>query len=93
MQDSQREFEGTNLAEALDRAAERLGIPEPDLDYEILEQGRYGPLAPVGDAEALGDAILSVLDQPPEHDALRRRANDFTVDHAVDQYEALLRRS
>ena len=36
---------------------------------------------------------LSVLDQPPDRDALRRRANDFTVDHAVDQYEALLDQS
>ena len=38
----QREFEGKDLEEALQAASESLGIPEPDLDYQILEQGRRG---------------------------------------------------
>ena len=38
----EREFEGKDLEEALGAASESLGIPEPDLDYEILEQGRRG---------------------------------------------------
>ena len=37
-----RIFEGKDLAEALAEAATRLGIAEPDLDYEIIEQGRRG---------------------------------------------------
>ncbi len=37
-----RIFEGKDLAEALAEAAPRLGIAEPDLDYEIIEQGRGG---------------------------------------------------
>ncbi len=37
-----RIFEGKDLAEALAEASTRLGIAEPDLDYEIVEQGRRG---------------------------------------------------
>lgn len=35
-------FEGSVLEEALQAAAASTGIAEPDLDYEILEQGRRG---------------------------------------------------
>jgi spoIIIJ-associated protein len=35
-------FEGKDLAEALAEASVKLGIPEADLDYEIVEQGRRG---------------------------------------------------
>jgi len=38
----EREFEGKDLEQALHAAAEVLGIPEPELDYEIVEQGRRG---------------------------------------------------
>lgn len=38
----EREFEGKDLEQALHTAAEVLGIPEPELDYEIVEQGRRG---------------------------------------------------
>jgi spoIIIJ-associated protein len=37
-----RTFEGKDLAEALATAASRMGIAEPDLDYEIVEAGRRG---------------------------------------------------
>jgi glycosyltransferase involved in cell wall biosynthesis len=57
---------------------------------EILEDGRVGPLVPVGDAPALAVAIERVLDSAPDRDALRRRAEEFGVDRAVDAYLALL---
>jgi spoIIIJ-associated protein len=37
-----KEFEGKDLDEALHLAATSLGIPEPELDYQIIEQGRPG---------------------------------------------------
>jgi len=57
---------------------------------EILERGRYGRLAPVGDDAALADAISASLDAPADAAALRARAADFTVERAVDRYLALL---
>ena len=40
--DAKREFEGKDLEEALQAASTSLGIAEPELDYEIVEQGRRG---------------------------------------------------
>lgn len=53
---------------------------------EILEDGRLGPLVPVGDEKAMAEAIIRVLDAPAPQDALKRRAQDFSVGAAVDNY-------
>ena len=57
---------------------------------EILEHGKYGPLVPVGDADALAEAMRRTLDAPPDADALRTRAAFFSVERSIDAYEALL---
>ena len=57
---------------------------------EILENGRFGRLAPVGDDAALADAIMRTLDAPTDAAALRARAADFSVARAVDRYLELL---
>ena len=57
---------------------------------EILEDGRLGPLVPVGDDAALAEAIAKVLDRPPPSSLLRARAQDFSVELATDRYEQLL---
>ena len=57
---------------------------------EILEDGRWGELVPVGDAKALSEAMLRTLDRPHPGEALRKRASAFGVDRAVTRYEALL---
>jgi glycosyltransferase involved in cell wall biosynthesis len=62
----------------------------PSGPAEILENGRYGPLVPVGDDEALANAILSVLTTPPDRGRLRARAALFSVDRAVNQYLEVL---
>ena len=41
---------------------------------------------PVGDIEAMAEAILEALDTPADIDALRRRAMDFHVDRIVERY-------
>jgi glycosyltransferase involved in cell wall biosynthesis len=57
---------------------------------EILENGRFGPLAPVGGDAALADAIVRTLDAPPDAGVLRVRAAEFSVERAVDRYLDLL---
>lgn len=59
---------------------------------EILEDGRYGPLTPVGDVDALATAMMATLIAPPSKAALRARGEDFSVDRAVDRYLALFDR-
>ena len=57
---------------------------------EILDNGRFGPLVPVGDYSALAAAMERVLDSPPDKDTLQARAQEFSLDASVDQYERLI---
>lgn len=59
---------------------------------EILADGEYGRLVPVGDDRALAEAITNVLETPQDSARLVKRASVFSVDSAVDAYlEFLLR--
>jgi glycosyltransferase involved in cell wall biosynthesis len=63
----------------------------PSGPAEILANGRYGRLVPVGDDEALAGAIVEALDAPADADALRARAREFDARRAVDRYLEVLR--
>jgi glycosyltransferase involved in cell wall biosynthesis len=56
----------------------------------ILEGGRHGLLAPVGDATALGDALVRMLADEPLRERCstwgRRRAADFSPAAITDRY-------
>lgn len=56
---------------------------------EILEDGAWGRLVPVGDAEALANALQETLEETDRPD-VEQRAQAFTVDAAVDAYLRLL---
>jgi len=53
---------------------------------EILENGRFGKLVPVGDPQALATAILETLHTTPDRALLKQRAQDFTIDKSVKEY-------
>ncbi len=58
---------------------------------EIL--GCWGELPPVGDAAALGRAMVAALrGERPSEAALRARAADFSIEKAADAYAALFER-
>lgn len=57
---------------------------------EILADGKWGRLVPVGDSASMARAIAACLDEPRSPD-LARRAADFSVDAAVDRYLDLLK--
>ena len=58
---------------------------------EILEGGRWGQLVPVGDVDALAQAMATALDVPPtEQPDVRLRAADFEQERAVDAYLRIL---
>ncbi len=57
---------------------------------EILEQGRYGALVPVGDIQALASEMQATLESPPDPALLKQRANTFAVGGAVDSYIEVL---
>ena len=62
----------------------------PSGPTEILENGKYGTLVPVGNAVALGQAILAALDVPRDPAVLMQRANDFSIDRITDEYLQVL---
>lgn len=59
---------------------------------EILEGGKYGKLVPVGDAQAMADAMLVTLDSPVDREALRKRGFEFSVEASAAQYISLMKR-
>lgn len=57
---------------------------------EILKQGQYGDLIPVGHVEALAEAMLKNLQQPLSSEVLQNRALDFSGEKSLRQYLDLL---
>lgn len=57
---------------------------------EILENGKWGKLVPVGDVEALAKAILETINNPPDREALKKRGMDFHVDKIGQQWLELI---
>ena len=80
----------TVLVEAMACGCPVVATDCPSGPDEILEGGRYGRLVPVGDVQALADAILQTLEEPLPKDVLRARAADFSYGRAVDAYTRLL---
>ena len=80
---------GNVLAEAL---ACKTNIISSDCDFgpsEILENGKWGKLFPVGDKKMLKKLILQNYYNPPNLD-LRQRAKDFDVENICKKYFKLL---
>lgn len=87
---SMQEGFGNVVVEALATGTPVVSTNCPGGPPEILEGGKWGPLVPVGDAEAMAEAIGRVLDDPLDAEALRERARSFSVERVADQYLDLL---
>jgi glycosyltransferase involved in cell wall biosynthesis len=84
------DFEGLGivLIEALANGCNVVATDCPAGPREILANGRFGRLVPVGDIAALADAIEKSIDEPAEIDeALRHHLRTYTLSSATTSYE------
>lgn len=87
---SEHEGFGNVIVEALEQGVPVVSTDCPSGPREILQDGKYGRLVPVGDPRALAAAMLESLQSSHDHGALKTRAQDFAVDKVADQYLDLL---
>lgn len=72
-----------------------LGIPSvstrcPSGPNEVLEEGKYGPLVPVGDDTALAAGIAEVLDKPHDASFIQQAVADYNPKTSAERYLSIL---
>jgi glycosyltransferase involved in cell wall biosynthesis len=74
------------LVEALACQTQVISTDCPSGPSEILENGRFGRLVPVGDYQALASAMMEALQDPIPKELLITRASEFTVEKTMQAY-------
>lgn len=77
---------GNVIVEALACGCPVVSTDCPSGPSEILGDGAYGPLVPVGNDVAMAEAILAILESSTDSGRLRSRAAEFSDERAVDDY-------
>ena len=78
------------LVEALACGCPVVSTDCPGGAAEILADGAFGTLVPVGGAEAMCRAMVELLDSRPNAQSLKQHAATFSVDRAANAYASLL---
>nr|WP_218915048.1 glycosyltransferase [Desulfurivibrio alkaliphilus] len=87
---SQREGASAVIVEALACGTPVVSTDCPSGPAETLANGRYGRLVPVGDVQAMAQAINATLKAPPDPDFLRQAVVANHTEVAAGQYLAAL---
>jgi glycosyltransferase involved in cell wall biosynthesis len=80
------------LIEALACGCPAVSTDCPAGPSEILENGRYGRLVPIGDVDELAHAIQDTLATPPPRERQIARARQFGAERTVNGYVEVLER-
>lgn len=86
-------FEGmpSVVIEALACGCPAVSTDCPSGPAEILGDGAFGPLVPVGDASGLSQAMTERLRAPRDSARLKARAAEFAAERTVDRYVDLIK--
>ncbi len=78
------------LIEALALGANVVATDCPSGPAEILQQGRHGVLVPIGDPEAMAEAMGRALDDPKPRAFQQQAARAYSVSAGTDAYLAAM---
>lgn len=80
----------TVLLEAMACGVSPIAADCPGGVAELLGEGRYGMLTPVGDPSAMAAAIVGILERPIAPSELKHRAMQFASENIVERYQKLI---
>ena len=81
---------GNVLAEAMAVGTPVVSTDCPSGPREILDIGKYGSLVPVGDVEALAEAIIAKMQNPEPLQLLQERSYFYLMDIQLAEYERII---
>ena len=84
---------GLILTEALACGTPVVSTDCPGGPSDILNDGEYGELVEVGDANGLADAMARAINNPPDPDRLVERARHYDVEKVADRYAEVIDRA
>jgi len=79
------------LTEAMALGTPVVATDCPSGPREILDNGRFGPLVPIGDAAALSAAMLQTLDHPQPRQTLIDAMHEYKQEISASRYLELLK--
>lgn len=83
---SRHEGSGAVLVEALACGTPVVATDCPSGPSEILDNGRFGPLVPVGDPDALAEAIAAMLADPTSSALMQEAIEPFRIERSAAEY-------
>ena len=87
---SRQEGLPTVLIEAIACGCPVVATNCPSGPDEILDHGVYGALVPIENFQALAEAMLKTIENPPAKELLMKRANEYSTEKVVATYLSLL---